>query len=81
MNFSCKLVRGCSIAGLANNSALTAIENKVSDVSSLVEKTDYKTRVSEIEKKVSDHNHNKHITTLEFNNLAAIVFNDKHRQI
>ena len=76
MNFSRKLVRGCSITGLANNSALTAIENKVSDVSSLVENTDYKTRVSEIEKKVSDHNHNKHITTLEFNNLAAIVFND-----
>ena len=46
----------------------------MSDVSSLVKKIDYNTKISEIEKKVRDHNHDKHITTPEFNNLAARVF-------
>ena len=31
-------------------------------------------KISEIEKKVSDHNHDKYITTPEFTNLAAGVF-------
>ena len=44
-----------SITGLATASALTAVENKIPDVSSLVEKkTDYNTKISEIEKKVTD---------------------------
>ena len=63
-----------SITGLATNSALTAVENKIFDVISLVKKTNYNTKISEIEKKVSDHNHDKYITTPEFNNLAARVF-------
>ena len=33
--------------------ALTAVENKISDVSSLVNKTDYNTRVADIHTKVS----------------------------
>ena len=63
-----------SITSLTTNSALTAAENKISGVSSLVKKTDYETKISDIEKKVSDHNHDKYITTPEFNNLAAGVF-------
>ena len=63
-----------SITGLATNSALTAIENKIPDVSSLVKKTDYNAKISEIENKVNDHNHDKYITTPEFNTLAADVF-------
>ena len=62
------------MTGLATNSALTAVENKIPDVSSLVKKTDYDTKISEIVKKVSDHNHDKYITTPEFNILAARVF-------
>ena len=31
--------------------------------------------MSELEKKLTDHNHDKHITTPEFNTLAASVFN------
>ena len=31
-------------------------------------KTDYNAKISEIEKKVTDHNHNKYITASEFNN-------------
>ena len=63
-----------SITGAATNPALTAAENKIPDVSGLVTKTDCNTNISEIEKKVSDHNHNKYITTPEFNNLAAGLF-------
>ena len=34
-----------------------------------------KHKITEIEKKITDHNHDKYITTLEFNSLAANVFN------
>ena len=39
-----------------------------------MKKTNYDTKISEIEKKVSNHNHDKYIITPEFNNLAARVF-------
>ena len=61
--------------GLATNSELTAVENKIPDVSSLVKKTDYNTKISGIEKKITDHDHKKYITTPEFNTMAASVFN------
>ena len=63
-----------SISGLATNSALTAVEN------SLVKKTNYNTKISEIEKKTTDHNHDKYITTPEFNTMAASVFNARLTQ-
>ena len=69
-----------SITGLTSNTALTAVENKIPDVSSLVKKTDYDTKISEIEKNVSDHNHDKFITTPEFNILAARVSNARLAQ-
>ena len=50
------------------------------DVSSLLKKTDYNTKVTEIENKPNDHNHDKYIATLEFNKLAAHVFNAKLAQ-
>ena len=52
-----------SISGLATNAALTAVENKMPDISSSVKKTDYNAEINEIEKKVTNHNHDKHITT------------------
>ena len=64
-----------SITGLATDSALTAVEDKIPNVSNLVKKTDYDSKISDIEKKTADHNHDKYITTPEFNNLAARVFN------
>ena len=64
-----------SITGLATNSALTAVENEIPYVSSLVKRTDYNTKISEIENKVNDHNHEKYITTPEFDTMAATVFN------
>ena len=63
-----------SISGLATNSALTAVENKIPNVSNLVKKTDHDTKIREIEKKVADHNHDKYITTPEFNKFTAKIF-------
>ena len=68
------------VSSLATKTALTAVENKIPSVSSLVKKTDYDTKISELEKKLTDHNHDKYITTPEFNNLAASVFNARLAQ-
>ena len=62
---------------LVTKTALTAVENKIPGVSSLVKKTNYDTKTSKIEKKLTDHNHDKHITTPQFNTLAASVFHAK----
>ena len=37
-------------------------------------KTDYDSNNTEIERKLTDHDHDKYITTPEFNNLAGRVF-------
>ena len=61
-------------------STLTAIENKIPNVSNFVKKTDYNTKISEIEKKFTDHehdtdhNHDKYITTPKFNRFTAEIF-------
>ena len=68
------------VSGLATKSASTAVEYKIPDVSSLVKKTNYDTKISELEKKLTDHNHDKYITTPEFNTLAADVFNARLAQ-
>ena len=63
------------ISNLATKIALTTVKNKIPDVSSLVKKTDYNTEVTEIENKLTEHNHDKYITTPKFNTLAADIFN------
>ena len=70
------------VSSLATKTALTAVENKIPSVSSLVKKnkTDYDTKITETEKKLTDHNHDKYITTPEFNTLAADVFNARLAQ-
>ena len=68
------------VSSLVTKIALTTVENKIPDVSSLVKKTDYKTKITEIEKKLTDHNHDKYITTPEFNTLAEDVFNARLAQ-
>ena len=51
------------------------LENKIPNISSLVKKKkDYNTKITEIEKKLTDLNHDKCITTPEFNKLTAEVF-------
>ena len=56
------------------------IETKIPDVISLVKKTEYNTKVTEIENKLNDHNHDKYIDTSEFNKLAVDVFNARIAQ-
>ena len=56
------------------------MENKIPDVSSLVKKTNYDTKISELEKELTDHDHDKYITTPKFNTLTASVFNAKLAQ-
>ena len=63
-----------SISGLATTSALTAVENKIPNVSNLVKKTDYDIKVNEIEKKIIDHTHDKYIATPEIKKLIAENF-------
>ena len=59
---------------------MTAVENKIPSISNLVKKTYYDTKVTEIEKKLTDHNHDKYITTTEFNKLATDAVNARIAQ-
>ena len=68
------------VSSLATNIALTAVEIKIPSVSNLVNKTIYYTNITEIENKLHNHNHDKYITTPQFNTLAADVFNTRFAQ-
>ena len=61
-----------NITNLATTTALTVVENKIPNVSNSVKKSDYKTKIYEIENRITndDNNHDKHITTQEFNKLT-----------
>ena len=67
------------IGNLASKNVLTTVENKIPSVSNLVKKTDYKTKITEIENKLN-HNNEKYIDTQEFNKLTADVFNARIAQ-
>ena len=70
------------VNSLATKIALTIVENKIPNVSNLVNKTDYNTKTTEIESKLTDHNHDKYITTPEFNTLAEdVLMQDCHKPI
>ena len=45
-----------------------------------LKKTDYSTKVTEIENKLNNDNHDKYIDTPEFNKLAGDVFNARLAQ-
>ena len=49
-------------------------------ISNLVKKTDYDTKINEIEKKLTDHKRDKYITAPEFNKLTAENFAAKLSQ-
>ena len=51
------------VSSLATKTALTTVENKIPDIRSLVKKTDYDTKITETEKKLTNHNHDKYIAT------------------
>ena len=46
----------------------------------MVKKAGYDTKVTEIENKLNNHNHDKYIDTPEFNKLAGDVFNARLAQ-
>ena len=46
----------------------------------MVKKTDCNAKITEIENKLNNHNHDKYIDTPEFNKLAADVFNARLAQ-
>ena len=47
---------------------------KIPNVSNLVKKTDYNTNINEIEKEITEHSQDQHITIPEFNKLTAENF-------
>ena len=63
-----------SINNLATKTALTTVENKIPSIRGLVKKTEYNTKITDIENKLTNHNHDKYVATSEFNTLAADVF-------
>ena len=56
---------------------MTKVENKIPSISGLVKKTDYNTKITDIENKLNNH---KYGATSEFNTLAADVFNARLAQ-
>ena len=61
---------------MATTSALNALENEITNISNFVKKnkTDYDTKTREIEKKVTNDNHDKDITTPKFNRFTAEIY-------
>ena len=68
------------VISLATKTALAAVESKIPNVSTLIKKTNYNTKISALENKLTDHNDDKCITVPEFNALAADVFNARLSQ-
>ena len=60
---------------LKQKTALTTAEKKIPGVNKSVKKGDYNTKVTEIENKLNNHNHDQYIDTSEFNKSAVDVFN------
>ena len=56
------------------------MENKISDVSTLVKKTNYNTKISELEKKFTDYSDNKYVTTQNFNTSTVGIYNARLTQ-
>ena len=52
---------------------MTVVKNKIPNVSNLVRKNDYNTKINEHVKKITDHEHGKYITTPESNKLTAEI--------
>ena len=59
---------------------MTTIENKIPSINGLLKKTDYNTKITDIENKLDNHNHDTYVATSEFNTLAANVFNARLAQ-
>ena len=65
---------------MVTTAALTVIWNNIPGVSNLVKKTDYDTKFCELVKTLTDYNHDKYITTPNFNKLKAENFDARLAQ-
>ena len=54
------------ISNLATKTALASVENRIPNFSNLVNKRNHNTKLTEIENKLNNHNHDKYIDTQEF---------------
>ena len=68
------------VSSLATKTTLTTVANKIPSTSKLIKKADYNTKVTDIKNKLNNHNHDKYITTPEFNILVGGVFNARTAQ-
>ena len=69
------------VNGLAITSALTVLKIKyLILIVYLKKKTDYGTKITEIEMNFTDHSHDKYTTFPKFNTLAADLFNVRLKQ-
>ena len=59
---------------------MTTVESKIHSISGLVKKTDYNTKISDIENILNNHNHDKYAATSAFTTLAANFFNARIAQ-
>ena len=57
-----------------NESVIKVTNINTTDTSDLIKNTDYNTKINEIEKKITNHDHDKYITTQEFNKLTSDNF-------
>ena len=58
--------------------ALTVVENKIFNISNLVKKSRYNTKINEIEDKITiDDDHAKYIVTQKFNNSTSKKFSGR----
>ena len=69
-----------SINNLATKTELNTVENKIPSISGLIKKADYDTKITDIENKDNNHNHDKYFATSEFNTVATNVFNSRLAQ-
>ena len=69
------------VTNLVISTALTAVQNKIPNVSNLVKKTDHNPKISEIENKITtDHDHDKYITSQEYNKLTSENITERLKQ-
>ena len=65
----------------ALNAKINEVKTKIPNVSNLIKKTGYNTKNSEIKNKITaDHDHDKYITTREFNKLTSVNFTARLKQ-
>ena len=68
------------VSNLATKTALTTVENKTTDVSTLLKKQIMTLKLQKLKEKLNNHNNDEYIDTQKFNKLTADVFNAKIAQ-